>query len=113
LIISFKAKDDMKFKHIPFLSTGVLFGLFTLSTPTEANDTAKNQHGLSAQHTPSTAVQAVPFNPRLTLQPNETHSGLRLPRWVSIKHGTVNGRKGPGKHYPHLWTFQRRGPVKI
>lgn len=59
-------------------------------------------------------VTPAPFKPRLNLQSGETHSGLALPRWVSLKHGQINGRKGPGKTYPHLWTFQRKGmPVIV
>lgn len=70
--------------------------------------------------TPSTApaklikkVEPVPFSPRLTLATHQTHSGLGLPRWVSLKYGQVNGRKGPGKNYPHLWTFERKGSPVI
>lgn len=60
------------------------------------------------------ALTPAPFHPSLTLDPEKTHSGYTLPRWVSLKYDTVNGRKGPGKHFPHLWTFQRKGmPVIV
>ena len=59
-------------------------------------------------------IEPIPFAPRLTLASANTHSGLKLPRWVSLKYGHINGRKGPGKTYPHLWTFQRKGmPVIV
>ena len=41
-------------------------------------------------------------------------SGHPLPRFVSLKSNEVNIRRGPGKEYPILWQFQRRGlPVEI
>ena len=41
-------------------------------------------------------------------------SGRPLPRFVSLKSNEVNIRRGPGKEYPILWQFQRRGlPVEI
>lgn len=41
-------------------------------------------------------------------------SGHPLPRFVSLKSNQVNIRRGPGKEYPVLWQFQRRGlPVEI
>lgn len=39
---------------------------------------------------------------------------LPLPRFVSMKHGLVNLRAGPGKRYPVQWVLQRKGmPVEI
>jgi SH3-like domain-containing protein len=39
---------------------------------------------------------------------------LPLPRFVSMKHGLVNLRVGPGKRYPVQWVLQRKGmPVEI
>lgn len=41
-------------------------------------------------------------------------SGHPLPRFVSLKSNEVNVRRGPGREYPVLWQFQRRGlPVEI
>jgi SH3-like domain-containing protein len=41
-------------------------------------------------------------------------SGLPLPRFVSLKSGKVNVRKGPSSEYPVSWVFQRKGmPVEI
>ncbi len=54
------------------------------------------------------------FTPAMTLSAQDTHSGLKLPRWVSLKHNNINGRKGPGKNFTHLWTFRRQGmPVIV
>ncbi len=41
-------------------------------------------------------------------------SGLPLPRFVSIKAGKVNVRKGPSSDHEVAWVFQRKGmPVEI
>jgi SH3-like domain-containing protein len=43
-----------------------------------------------------------------------TVSGYCVPRWVSLKHDEVYGRKGPGKDYPAVWVYRARGlPVQI
>ena len=39
---------------------------------------------------------------------------LPLPRFASLDSGEVNLRAGPGKDYPILWVYQRKGlPVEI
>lgn len=44
----------------------------------------------------------------------EEKEKLPLPRFVSMKHGLVNLRAGPGKRYPVQWVLQRKGmPVEI
>ena len=44
----------------------------------------------------------------------KTVSGFCVPRWVSLKHGEVMGRKGPGKDYPAQWVYRVRGlPVQV
>jgi SH3-like domain-containing protein len=41
-------------------------------------------------------------------------TGLKLPRYVSLKTDLVNMRSGPGERYPVLWVYRRREmPVKI
>ena len=43
-----------------------------------------------------------------------TSSGFCVPRWVSLKKGEVNARKGPGKDYPTIWTYHAKGlPVQV
>ena len=76
-----------------------------LSTPALEDSSSEN---ISVE-----TITPIPFSPHLSLEPSETHSGLRLPRWVSLKYDKVNGRKGPGKNYPHLWTFARKGAPVI
>ncbi|HEY5289299.1 MAG TPA: SH3 domain-containing protein [Caulobacteraceae bacterium] len=44
----------------------------------------------------------------------KTVSGFCVPRWVSLKHGEVMGRKGPGKDYPPEWIYHVEGlPVQV
>ena len=41
-------------------------------------------------------------------------SGLKVPRFVSIKSGEANVRTGPGDQYPIVWTYVRKGlPVEV
>jgi SH3-like domain-containing protein len=41
-------------------------------------------------------------------------SGFCVPRWVSLKHGEVMGRRGPGKDYPAQWVYRVQGlPVQV
>lgn len=39
----------------------------------------------------------------------QTHSGLPVPRYVSLKFGKVNGRQGPTLQHNVLWQYQRKG----
>lgn len=42
------------------------------------------------------------------------HTGLPVPRYVSLKAREVNVRTGPGGRYPITWVFQRRRlPVEV
>lgn len=41
-------------------------------------------------------------------------SKQKVPRFVSLRFGTVNLRTGPGRKYPIEWVYQRRGlPVEV
>lgn len=41
-------------------------------------------------------------------------SGLPLPRYVSLKSGRINVRRGPGSDYQIEWVFEKRGlPVEV
>ncbi len=43
-----------------------------------------------------------------------THSGLPIPRFVSLKSDFVNVRVGPGKRYPISWVYRRAHlPVEV
>ncbi|WP_397395359.1 SH3 domain-containing protein [Phenylobacterium sp.] len=43
-----------------------------------------------------------------------TPSGLPVPRFVTLKFGSVNARAGPGDDYRTLWVYQVRGlPVQV
>src|SRR4029453_16249428 len=50
----------------------------------------------------------------LWLAPALAQDHLPLPRFASLDSKEVNLRAGPGKDYPILWVYQRRGlPVEI
>lgn len=61
------------------------------------------------------AGMLVPVRPVLpATAPALGPSGLPLPRFVSLGSGKVNLRKGPGRQYPIMWVYLRRGlPVEI
>ncbi|XDZ65549.1 SH3 domain-containing protein [Alphaproteobacteria bacterium LSUCC0684] len=41
-------------------------------------------------------------------------SNLEIPRFVTLKSNKVNMRSGPGREYPILWEYKRRGlPLKV
>jgi SH3-like domain-containing protein len=41
-------------------------------------------------------------------------TGLPLPRFVTVKSGRANMRRGPGEEYPVIWEFRKAGlPVEI
>lgn len=58
----------------------------------------------------------LPFSPALA-QENRISvrgSNLEIPRFVTLKTNTVNMRTGPGREYPILWEYKRRGlPLKV
>lgn len=46
--------------------------------------------------------------------PAEDKQGLPIPRFVSMRHGEVNVRVGPGLRYPISWVYKRKDmPVEI
>jgi len=46
--------------------------------------------------------------------PRVTPSGLPVPRYVSLKYGSVNARAGPDEAHRLLWTYKAKGlPVQV
>ena len=43
------------------------------------------------------------------MQAKNTPSGYRVPRFVSLKYGTSNGRTGPSRKHPVAWRYKRKG----
>jgi SH3-like domain-containing protein len=42
------------------------------------------------------------------------HSGLPIPRFVTLKSSEINLRVGPGRDYPILWVYTRKGyPMEV
>lgn len=72
--------------------------------------------GFAAHHIRLTACAlclAALLTPVLALA-QQTPSGLPVPRFVTLKFDEVNGRAGPSRDHPVLWTYHRRGlPVQV
>lgn len=46
--------------------------------------------------------------------PDDSESGLSLPRFVSLRSDHINARSGPGARYPIEWVYmQKKAPVQI
>lgn len=46
--------------------------------------------------------------------PEETESGLTLPRFASLRSSHINARSGPGARYPIEWVYMQKGaPIEI
>lgn len=53
--------------------------------------------------------------PKVMAKPgSQTPSGFRVPRFVSLKYGNINGRTGPSQGHPVKWKYSRKGlPVIV
>lgn len=43
------------------------------------------------------------------MQAKNTPSGFRVPRFVTLKYGSSNGRTGPSRGHPVAWRYKRKG----
>ncbi len=60
------------------------------------------------------AVTAVDGGPLISKTGAQTPSGFKVPRFVSLKYGNVNGRTGPSQSHPVKWNYSRKGlPVIV
>ncbi|MBO1326944.1 SH3 domain-containing protein [Acetobacter suratthaniensis] len=60
---------------------------------------------------PAAAAAQAPATPDLS---KGTVTGLPLPRYAALRSDEVNMRAGPGRRFPILWVYHRRGmPVKV
>lgn len=63
------------------------------------------------------ATQLLPPGPAADTPPKQIPgpaTGLPVPRYVSLKSGRINVRRGPGDDYPIEWVFEKKGlPVEI
>jgi len=56
------------------------------------------------------AITAVNF---IRMSPQDSPSGFRVPRYVSLKYGSANGRTGPSSGHPVAWRYSRKGMPMI
>ena len=62
----------------------------------------------------ATAFALSPLGAAAVADARRTPSGLPVPRYVTLKFGSVNARSGPGDDYPALWVYKVRGlPVQV
>lgn len=74
-----------------------------------AAGTAAATGAATAAPTDAAAPVATPPEP-----PKGTVTGLPLPRYASLRADEVNMRAGPGRRFPILWVYHRRGmPMRI
>ncbi|HEX7775846.1 MAG TPA: SH3 domain-containing protein [Parvibaculum sp.] len=91
----------------PGLAAAVFFLLLTPAAAGDAPQTPAPTHLLAPG--PTTLGTITP--PKTTVGPA---SGLPVPRYVSLKSGRINVRRGPGDDYPIEWVFEKRGlPVEV
>lgn len=77
-------------------------GAATVATPDAATAAAQQAQGATAPGTPTDDT------------PKGAVTGQPLPRYASLRADEVNLRAGPGRRFPILWVYHRRGmPVRI
>jgi SH3-like domain-containing protein len=71
----------------------------------------------AAKTEPVPATQLLPPGRDANAPPKQSPgpaTGLPVPRFVSLKSGRINVRRGPGDDYPIEWVFEKKGlPVEI
>ena len=56
----------------------------------------------------------MPLTAATAQETDTSESGLQLPRMVSLRSNTINGRSGPDTKYPIEWVYKQKGaPVEI
>jgi len=84
-------------KHLKLISLAVLFS-FGHSGIAVAQDQIRR------------VVEEVPsYDNMYRVSATKTPSGFPVPRYVSLKVGKVNGRKGPSRQHPIAWQYRKKG----
>lgn len=99
--VSVSRHNSSHFKHIAITSVLLVAAGFTAWTVAGHSKSGNAASGDATASLSSAPVQVGP-------------SGLPLPRFVTLKAGKVNVRKGPSSDHEVAWVYQRRGlPVEI
>lgn len=99
--------SEKRLRLITFLAVAQIFGAALADAQTSPNPTPPNTSQLTPGSFKAYAPEAM--EPRVS-----DFSGKPVPRYASLRHGTVNGRSGPSLDYPIRWTYERAGlPVVI
>jgi len=86
----------------------LLMSLLLAGTAQARTQTVKAEPAATQLLPPGTAANTPPK------QVPGPATGLPVPRYVSLKSGRINVRRGPGDDYPIEWVFEKKGlPVEI
>lgn len=99
-----------------FTSQNALFGrliassmLFFLGLAATSAISASAQEDFSIEQT-----SLIPFTEHSEKRRISKFSSMPVPRYASLKYGSVNGRQGPSLDYPVRWKYERSGlPVLV
>lgn len=97
------------------LSTGLLSVCVTISAAAQTVPDGARAPQKAGASGVARIVEDVPGpNERATknlirVKAAKTPSGFRVPRYVSLKYSTSNGRTGPSSKHPVKWQYARRG----
>lgn len=81
----------------------------TVAAGAAAAGAAAGAAGAAADQPATPPAAATPPEP-----PKGTVTGLPLPRYAALRSDEVNMRAGPGRRFPILWVYHRRGmPMRI
>lgn len=93
------------------LHTSIAVGLSLLSWFASAATAADERVPLPR---PKPVLEAALHKPSTPIAPPIVATGLPVPRWVTVKAGRVNVRRGPSLDYEVLWTYVKPGvPVEV
>lgn len=101
----------------------VLLGIFVLSGfsygPSVVAQTRPDSEAAIVPQAPAQSTARITEDvpgPRTALSanfirvaPQDSKSGYRVPRYVSLKYGSSNGRTGPSRGHPVAWRYARKG----
>ena len=97
------------------ISMPLLFGLCVCLSASSMAQIVPGTKNVAQKPSRARIVEDVPGpNERMTnnlirVKATKTPSGFRVPRYVSLKYSTSNGRTGPSSKHPVKWQYSRRG----
>ena len=102
-----------------FIVAALLLGPLVISHPLSAQNVPSEKDlgqppDLEPGDGPPLELDTPEAGPEMSGKPPPGQSGLKVPRFASLRSGEVNVRTGPGTRYPVEWMFVKRGlPIEI